>query len=319
MTGKQRPRPMDALDARILQQHGVEPFTGMAHRPQGLRATDVARVLGRNVRLVQDRITRMAESGVIAGYAMVPNPRHLGLELTTLYVPTHSAADRAAMQALSDLDGFVQVIAYLGDGLCLSMSHQKPEELERRMKSAARLAGDAGPTRPMYTHEVPDVTRELTALDWRIIAAFAANAKRTLSDVADEVGVTVKTLRTRLKRLRDEGSVDEVVKLDFSRMEGILPFEVAVWCDSPEATAARLADRLQENYLGHFMGPPGGYCDVLFRVFTHTPAEANDLVGTVANVGGVREARALMPAGAHDDPGWLQEAIGMKLAAATNA
>ena len=310
---------MDALDARILQQLGVEPFAGFGHRPQGFRATDVARALGRNVRLVQDRITRMEEGGVITGYAMVPNPRHFGLELTTLYVPTKVAADRSMMEAMSELDGFVQVIAYLGEGICLSMSHQTADELERRMRSASRLAGDAGPTRPMYGHALPRVTRELTTLDWRIIAALAADAKRTLSDVADDVGVTVKTLRARLKRLRDEGSVDEVAKLDFSRIEGIMPFEVAVWCDDPEATATRLVGRLHENYWGHFMGPPGGYCDVLFRVFTSTPAEANHLVRVATAVAGVREATPLMAAGAHDDPSWIAEAIGMHLAAGTEA
>lgn len=310
---------MDALDARILQQLGVEPFAGLGHRPTGLRATDVARALGRNVRIVQDRISRMEESGVIAGYAMVPNPRHLGLELTTLYVPTKAAAGRSDMEALSDLDGFVQVIAYLGGGVCLSMSHKSPEERERRMKNASRLAGDAGPALAMYAHVLPEVTRELTPLDWRIIAPLAANAKRTLEDVADEVGVTVKTLRARLKRLRDQGSIDEVARLDFSKMEGIMPFEVAVWCSDPQAAAIRLVDRLRENYWGHFVGPPNGYCDVLLRVFTHTPAEANDLVRAASGVAGVREAAALMAAGAHENPGWIQEAIELQLGARTNA
>jgi DNA-binding Lrp family transcriptional regulator len=310
---------MDVLDARILQQLGVEPFAGFGNRPKGLRATEVARALGRNVRLVQDRITRMEEGGVIAGYLMVPNPGHFGLGLTTLYVPTRGAADRAAMQALSDLDGFVAAVAYLGQGICLSMSHDNQQELARRMQSASRLAGDVGPARPMYAHALPHVARNLTTLDWRIIAAFAADAKRTLNDVADEVGVTVKTLRSRLKRLRDEGSVDEIANLDFSRMEGIMPFELAVWCDDPRGVATRLRERLHENYWGHFMGPPDGYCDVLFRVFTSTPAEANRLVRTAANVDGVREAVALMAAGAYADHRWLEEAIAAQLAPKTNA
>ncbi|HEX9817085.1 MAG TPA: winged helix-turn-helix transcriptional regulator [Candidatus Thermoplasmatota archaeon] len=310
---------MDALDARILRQLGVEPFAGMARRPQGLRATDVARSLGRNVRLVQDRIMRMEDDGVITGYSMVPNPRHLGVGLTTLYVPTTGAADASVLEGLSDLDGFVQAIAYLGEGVCLSMSHGSADELARRLGSARRLAGDAGAPKPMYAHDLPRVERTLSALDWRIIAALAPDARRTLQDVAEEVGVTVKTLRGRLKHLRDEGSVDEVAKLDFTRMHGIMPFEVAVWCDDPVAVTPRILERLHENYWGHFRGPPGGYSDLLLRVFTTTPAEAHRLVKAAADVPGVRDARALIAAGAHDNPVWLIEAIEAQLAAASSA
>ena len=256
-----------------MRELGVEPFAGMEQRPTGLRATDVAGRLGRNVRLVQDRITRMEAGGVITGYVMVPNPRHFGLRLTTVHVPTAGAADASILEGMSDLDGFVSVVAYLGEGVCLKMSHNSPEELARRLNSARRLAGDAGPPRSMYEQDLPNAGRSLTPLDWRIIAGFATDAKRPLQDVADEVRVTVKTLRGRLKRMRDEGSVDEVAKLDFSRMEGVMPFEIAVWCDDPEAVTPRLLERLQENYWLHFRGPAGGFCDILARVFTTTPAE----------------------------------------------
>src|SRR5687767_2169321 len=98
---------MDALDAAILRGLGMEPFAGMGQRPKGLRATDVAGWLGRNVRLVQDRITRMEEGGVITGYLTVPNPRHFGMALTTLYVPTAGPADASVLDSMADLDGFV--------------------------------------------------------------------------------------------------------------------------------------------------------------------------------------------------------------------
>lgn len=308
---------MDSLDASILRQLGVEPFAGMAHRPQGLRATDVAHSLGRSVRLVQDRITRMERGGVITGYLMFPNPRQFGLGLTTLYVPTRGAADTSLLEGLSDLDGFVLAIAYLGEGVCLKISHKSDDELARRVGSARRLAGDAGAPRVMYAQDLPKVERSLSALDWRIIAAFAADAKRPLQAVADELGVTVKTLRGRLKRLRDEGSVDEMAKLDFTRMEGIMPFEVAVWCDEPDAVTPRLVERLQENYWAHFRGPRGGYSDLLLRLFATTPAEANLLVKAAADVPGVTAARALMAAGAREDPRWLTEAIQAQLRAAS--
>lgn len=310
---------MDALDVAILRELGVEPFAGLAHRPQGLRASDVARALGRNVRLVQDRITRMEEAGVIRGYALVPNPRHLGLTLTTAHVPTHGAADASVLEGLSNLDGFVAVVAYLGSGVCLTLSHGGDAELARRLDSARRLAGEAGEPRVMYRHDLPDAARPLTPLDWRIVAAFASDPKRRLQEVAEDVGVTVKTLRGRLKRMRDEGSVDEVAQLDFARMDGVLAFELAVWCEGSQAVMPKLLDRLAENYWLHFHGPSEGYCDLLVRVFTTSPAEAHQLVKAAEDVPGVRKARPLMAAGARHDPRWLDEAIASRLAATKRA
>ena len=306
---------MDSLDAAILRALGLEPFAGYDDRPRGLRATDIARELGRNVRLVQDRITSLERSGVIVGYAMVPNPRHLGLRLTTLYVPTGGAAGASTLAALSELDGFIQAIAYLGEGVCLSIGHGTPAELERRLATVRRLAGDAGMPLAMYDDALPSPQRAPTHLDWRIIAAFAADAKRPLQDVADEVGVTVKTLRLHLARLRDEGSIDEVAKLDFTKMQGIMPFELAVWCDEPDATGRRLVQRLHEHYWGHFRGVPGGYTDLLFRVWAATPAEANDLVVAVNAVDGVSDTRALMVAGQVDNPVWIEQAIELQIRA----
>lgn len=310
---------MDALDVAILRELGVEPFAGFAQRPQGLRASDVARSLGRNVRLVQDRITRMEEVGAIRGYALVPNPRHLGLELSTVHVPTHGAAGPSVLEGLSSLDGFVSVVSYLGSGICLKLSHRSAAELARRLDNARRLAGDAGEPRIMYRQSLPAVERDLTPLDWRIVAAFAPDPKRRLQEAADEVGVTIKTLRGRLKRMRDEGSVDEVAQLDFTRIEGVLPFEIAVWCDGADIVTPRLLERLADNHWLHFRGPSDGYCDLLVRVFTTSPAEANQLVKAAEDVPGVRKAQPLMAAGARHDPRWVDEAIASRVAAATRS
>jgi DNA-binding Lrp family transcriptional regulator len=309
---------MDALDAGILRELGIEPFAGIRARPRGLRATDVARVLGRSVRLVQDRITRMETTGVIAGYALVPNPRHLGLRLTTLYVPTPRAADAADLARLADVDGFVFVVAYLGEGLCVMMSHENEGELRRRVNVVRGLVGSQADAKVMYTADLPPVERGLSPLDWRIIASLAADARRPLTEVAHELGVTAKTVRNRLARMREEGSVDDIARLDFGAMEGLLPFEIAVWCDDVEQATLGLVERLRENHWLHFLGPPDGYCDVLMRVFTTNAAGAHGLVRLVERVPGVREAKALMAAGAHADPRWLQQAIRARVAAAAS-
>lgn len=308
---------MDALDAQILGRLGIEPFAGFDDRPRGLRAAAVARSLGRNIRLVQDRITRMERAGVITGYAMVPNPRHLGLRLTSLYVPSNGPAGAATLSALSRLDGFVQAVGYLGEGICLNLSHATPEELARRAGTAADLAGAAGPPRAMYRDDLPPVARPLGPLDWRIIRAFAADAKRAPNDVATELGIAPKGLRRRLKRLRDEGSIDEVVRLDLAKMEGLVPFEVAVWTKDKAATE-RLVEALAPNYWGHFPGPPDGYSDLLLRLFATNVAEVDELVQHIDKTPGVHRCRALMAARAHDDPQWLMEAIQARVAEASD-
>jgi DNA-binding Lrp family transcriptional regulator len=57
------------------------------------------------------------------------------------------------------------------------------------------------PTQPAMSREA------LSNLDLRIVKALEADARRPITEVAEEVGITVKTARKRLDRMTEEGLI----------------------------------------------------------------------------------------------------------------
>ena len=297
---------------RILRELGMEPFVEWSRRPRGLRLSAVANALDVGIQLVKDRVARMVESGVIVGYRLVPNLRHFGFGMTVYHLQDVTVPDPQRMSRLADVDGFVSVVWFLDSGLCINLSHATEAEGRRRAQLLARLVDSEGEARILYTIPLPAVTRELSDLDWRIIAALQDNARRPLQEVAQAVGVSMKTVRTRLQRMREEGSIDEFVALDLSRVAGVLPFQLTVWGDPGVEHA--LLDRFRDRNLAHLPRPDEkAYCDVMLRVFAFTPAEVQAIVREALAVPGVTRAEALVATGSWENPVWKQELMDRRL------
>lgn len=301
---------MDDLDALILRELGMEPFIAWPRRHAGHKFADIARKLGRNPQFVKDRVSRMEEAGVITSYRVFPNLRHVGLDYTVFRLRSGSLPEESAISRLGAVDGFVGAVWGLDSVVCLDLIHAGPGQRARRLELVGNLVeGDAGPV-CFYERSFPEPQRTLSPLDWRILQALTDDARRPLSDVADEVGATAKTVRTRFHRMRDEGSLDEHITIDFSKMSGIIPFQIAVWFeDGATGTDQRILETLRDRYLAHFHPPDDAYSSFLFRIFAHSPAEVQDLVRQTIAVDGVRAAEPVVATGSYYDERWLQELL----------
>lgn len=295
---------------RILREAGFDPFVGWAERPRGLKTSDVARKLGVGTHLVKDRVARMTEAGVITGYRLLPNLRHCGQDLTVYHLRSATVPDEAHVARLGDVDGFDRVVWFLDSGLCINLSHGNAAERDRRMRLIRQLIEDDGPAKILYSIDFPRVDRALTDLDWRIVRTLEPDAKRPLHEVADELGVTTKTVRTRLNRMRDEGSVDEYAALDLSKVEGVVPFQLAVWFDEDADATDELRHAFDDRYLAHFEPPAeNGYCSYMLRIFAYTPAEVQALVREALDVPGVARAEPMVATGGWDNERWISELL----------
>lgn len=295
---------------RILHELGMEPFVGWAKRPRGLKTSAVASSLGVSAQLVKDRIARMTSNGVIAGYRLLPNLRHVGQGVTVYQVQNPRVPDPETLAHLGDVDGFAYMVWFFDGGLCINLSHSSQAERDRRVQVMARMVGASEAPTIHYTVDFPNVQRALTELDWRIIATLWQDAKRPLPDVADAIGLTTKTVRTRLQRMREEGSIDEVAIVDFSKVKGIVPFQLAVWAEAGAHPEEALLRCFSDRYLAHFLPPvDGGYCSVLLRIFAFTPPEVQALVRDALAVEGVERAEAMVATGGWNNQQWVEEML----------
>ena len=306
---------VDALDVRILRAMGLRPY-GQTPRPlESMRAPAIARALGASPERVRGRIERMEKSGLIEGYDLYPNYRHLGLEATWFYYqfPDEDAAEAAAGR-LAPIEGVSSCCWFMTGLLCAHVLYKSPADLDRKLRLLMALAGK-GALHKFYDVEMPPVHRPLSKTDWLILRALRGQALRPLPDVAREATTSTKTVRRHIDRMGKEGSFFPFPVLDPSRAEGTILFYLAVSFgpeagpDAPQAVPRALegavlsTDRIASPEIG----------SLIMLVVARSSAQVSELRRKVAAMPGIARAKAMMFSGVNEDEAWIDEGIAERI------
>lgn len=221
-----RPRSADALRPSVIaDEHDVSPET-----------------VGR-------RIDRMEADGVITHYEAYPNPAHLGIDVGlygTCLDP--GEPDPATLRGIQRVDGVVETITFRGDVIALGLGWASEAERDRRLELIEDLLG-VDELVHLFTPPVPEVDRELSALDWELIAALRGQAQASLSELADGLPASYRTLKRRRDRMIEEGSLFVVPWVQTAAIEGLIHFVLAAVPETgpPEPIVNRLTKRLEDR------------------------------------------------------------------------
>lgn len=302
---------MDSTDVGILRAMGIRPYERTPKPLDALQPARIARVTGFSVNTVKDRITRMTELGVIAGYQAVPNLRHLGLQGEAYHLRfANDAAKDEAMPRILAVKGLLELHDFLGQGACADFVFKDAAELKRTLAALSTGAQD-GPPRHFYDREMPEVKRALTPLDWRIVQALRANPRAMPADLAPAVGVSARTVKRHLTRMAKEGSLFLVPMIDPSKADGLFLFELLVYLregTGPRPMAAlRAAFNAEHVYAYVPASAELGNFDML--LFARTSAEVEALRRRAEQVDGVVRAEAWLFRAFMGFPTWLDQAI----------
>src|SRR3990170_8059123 len=197
---------MDSLDLRIVREMGFRPYGTRPQDPMRFKPSYLAKRTGVEPETVKARLARMEDAGFIRFYQMYPNFRHFGLHGSAyLFRVPDDDRKAEAIEKVEPIEGLVEIHDFFGPEMCVDVSHRGPEDLSRKLRLLAEFTGDAAPI-PFYERQMPSVRRALTPLDWRILKALRRRGRRPLAEVADEVGVSLRTVRRRFDRMAAEGS-----------------------------------------------------------------------------------------------------------------
>lgn len=290
---------------------GVRPYERTPKPLDALQPASIARATGFSVNTVKDRITRMTELGVIAGYQAVPNLRHLGVEGEAYHLRFASdAAKDKAMPRIMAVNGLLELHDFLGQGACADFVFKDDAELGRTL-AALSAGSQQGPPRHFYDREMPEIKRDLTPLDWRVLQALRANPRATPSDLAPVVGVSARTVKRHLTRMAEEGSVFLVPMIDPSKADGLFLFELLVYLregTGPRPMAALKAAFHAEHVYAYVPASAElGNFDML--LFARTSAEVEALRRRAEQIDGVVRAEAWLFRAFRGFPAWLDAAI----------
>ena len=309
---------MDELDLRILDRMGFLPWGRGATGVEALRPTRIAPHVDATAETVRERVARMEEAGVIEGYQVYPSIGQLdaGGAGFVFQVPDPDEKAKAIEEALL-VEGVVDVTDFADARMLVTLGYRVASGLERRLEHLARITGDGDPL--VVSRQPPEgVDRALSHLDWRIVAALRWDARRSFSDVGEELGVSYRTVKRRVDRMTEEENLTAAPLVEVGRIGGVLPFDLFLELQGEpadhEKTRRRVLDALGERVL-QLRAPTmllPGYVDVV--AWVDNLAQVEEIRRRVAELEGIERAITVLTKRSWETR-WLDEQIEAKVQA----
>ena len=163
----------------------------------------LAEKLGLSVNAVHKRIQSLIEAGVIHKFTAKLGP--LAANFVNIFI-----SGTSSLSSFRDLPDKLKTQGSIGGGkyLYIGAYLKRIDELEPLVNYVKKEAGISEPTvgimsSPMglFPAEPKPSDLALYDLDYAIIRSLKDNSRKAVSDVADELGVSAKTVRRRLSRM----------------------------------------------------------------------------------------------------------------------
>jgi DNA-binding Lrp family transcriptional regulator len=185
---------------------------------------ELAERLGISLQAVHKRMQALRDAGILVGTgAAIPG---IYVNATNVFVFGRMEGDRRLSDVVAGLGkndsvGYVMLcsgnVIYVSGTLRRTVDMGEFQEFVNRtcsiktstmaIESLGRV-GDVKPAEPL----APEI--RLSPLDLRIIASLKNDARKPYAQIGEEAGVTARTVRQRLDRMMEEGSVELILKID---------------------------------------------------------------------------------------------------------
>lgn len=306
---------MDALDIQLLRTMGLQPFVYGARGPDALKPSRIAHELDVSVKTAKTRLQRLEEEGVIAGYQIYPNLRHLGVQWRSYFYRVPPEKKEGLNPALQAVEGLVHIFDFFGPDLCVDLYFRDQPELERRLRLVTELLG-APRAFEWYDNRMPPAARSLSPLDWRIVKALRMRARTPLADLSGEVGVTDRTIRRRLGRMVSDGGIDVVPIIDPTRMKDTVPAAFLFRLDEDKAPGAirEIEHVFDSAYLSAWVPPSPETGHFITLMAARRMADLDAMRHRAGDLSGVESVEAFIPADVWHSEDWIDEAIDRRVA-----
>jgi len=212
---------MDSKDVRMCQLLLVN---------SRLPIRDLAASLDITVQAAHRRFQNLISEGVIKEFTA--SISHSYLDVIKVYISGKSGLDRIddIIDALSSSDRTYHAIFTSGGYVFINALLRKMDDLEDYLKMVKEGAGIADPIAKyggniQYGGSGPNASKSsvLTKIDYRILYALQHDARKSIADISNEVGLSQKTVKKKLDRMIGENIIELSVHLEPAASEGV-PF-----------------------------------------------------------------------------------------------
>ena len=218
---------MDQLDVRLFRSlvstSGIAP--SRAQVSSSLKA--IARQLGADDATISYRYKRMQEKGCFSSWSLMVNPSFFGYRMLDVMVDVQPESAKADLiRKLRLVHEVTGIVNFYGKALKVIDMHRGEDSRSRIVDLISRLTNAETLTQFRWTFP-QSRTERMTETDLVIFSAFSKDARKSPVLVAKELGLSVRTIRIRVDRLRGENTIFALPSLNFVDAAGFIPVHLS--------------------------------------------------------------------------------------------
>lgn len=295
---------MDLLDFQIF---------GLIGKLGKIDPWGIAKTLGVDGKTVKLRIRRMEKQGFIKYYQVYPNYRLLGVEGLAGYLLEVSGIKEKyeAIEKISLLDRVVQIYNFVGNTFCVDFAYSDARDHDKRLSLIRELSRCSSNIK-FDEIVVPPTRITFDNLDWRIIKSIRYQAFKRVSKVADELGVSLKTVRKRLERMISNKGFVIAPIINPGEVPNTITYGMLFFLeeDKMKKTVPQVLDAFRSScFLAHT--PSTG--NVLLINFATTLGQTEDALLQARSIEGVTEVRQYVLKELREYSEWMDREIEKKI------
>jgi DNA-binding Lrp family transcriptional regulator len=249
----------DKLDVKIFRSLAWEAAVAPSSDQVITSLKSIAKRLGADDATVNYRYKRLQESGCMSAWQLLVNPTLFGRTLLEIMVDVQPESAKPDMirklKLVSEVSGMVD---FYGRALWLIVMHNGEESCSRIIELISRITNTESLTQVRWT--LPACRKSsITETDVAIIRSLSNDARKSFVQVARELGLSVRTVRNHVGRLRGENAIFSVPTLNLGGIPGLIPACLSYTYAKHDAKG--IADRamishFDASYLGGGFGDP---------------------------------------------------------------
>jgi len=183
---------MDEIDLLILRK--LLENSRLTYR-------ELAEINNMSVSAIHKRIKKLEEEGIISAYIAQPSI----IALKCLFVLIFGTSDAKSMDAVSKELGQHESVRFVGIAggkfLYITAFLRNISELQDYSAYVSKTAYISEPTIGIINVPYLTTPEPLTSIDYKILKKLNRDARKPITDIADDVGLSAKTIRKHLDRM----------------------------------------------------------------------------------------------------------------------
>ena len=229
---------MDELDVKILRSLISERAVSPSNASVKLSLRGIAGRLGADDMTVRYRYKKLQESGVMSIWSLLVNPTFFGYGVAEVKVDVQPESGKSDMvRKLKLVNEITGMVNFYGRAVSFYMIFKGDESRSRTIELISRITNAEKITQSRMPMP-PSLTKYLTATDVAIIRSLSKDARKSTLLVAKELGLSTKTVRKRVDRLRRENTILPLPILNIASIPGIIPIYLSYVYAKKEAKAS---------------------------------------------------------------------------------